>query len=174
LLQLKVFGQAERVKQDLISQFLRTYFGKNAAIQAFAERLIRARAKDGARELNRLIRVSGSPSDADAKRIIERLGEKVKAAEAEASARRQEAEQAARAAAAEAAARRAESDRATKAAQAADARKKSEAQRATNAAAQAEAEMKRAADRVREKQIRDEIEAEWRRRVAEALAKKQK
>jgi curved DNA-binding protein CbpA len=81
LLELKAFAQAERIKSDLISQFLRTYFGKNEAIQAFAERLIRTGAKDSARELNRLIRVSGSPTDADARRIIDRISEKLAASE---------------------------------------------------------------------------------------------
>jgi curved DNA-binding protein CbpA len=104
LLELKAFGQAERLKKSMISQFLHMYFGKNAAIQAFAERLIRVRAKNGARELNRLIRVSGSPTDADAKRIIDRLNERMTAAE-----------KAAMAAEAEAPFRRAEADRAARA-----------------------------------------------------------
>ncbi len=177
LLELKAFGLAERIKQDLISQFLRTYFGKNAAIQTFAERLIRAKAKDGARELNRLIRVSGSPTDADAKRIIERLSEKVAAAEKVKTAT----EKAARAAADAAAARRAEAERAAQAAADAAAARRAEAERAAQAAADAaqraayaEAEKKGAAEQHRAQQIRDEIEAEWRKRVAEALAKKQK
>jgi curved DNA-binding protein CbpA len=76
LLELKAFAQAKALKKDLMSQFLRTYFGSNAIIQDFAARLIRAGSKDGAKELNRLIRLSGSPTDEDARRIISRVDEK--------------------------------------------------------------------------------------------------
>ncbi len=76
LLETKAFAQAGRVKQDLLEQFLRMYFGSTPAIQDFAARLIRAGNKAAAKELNRLIRVSGSPTPGDAERIILRLSEK--------------------------------------------------------------------------------------------------
>lgn len=76
LLETKAFAQAGRVKQDLLEQFLRMYFGSTPAIQEFAARLIRTGNKAGAKELNRLIRVSGSPSPGDAERIILRLTQK--------------------------------------------------------------------------------------------------
>lgn len=76
LLEHKAFPLAEAMKRDLIEQFMRTFFGSNIRIREFAARLIRAGKKAAAKELNRLIRVSGSPSDDDAKRIIEKIDEK--------------------------------------------------------------------------------------------------
>ncbi len=79
LLEMKAFGQAGNVKQDLINQFLRSYFGSNASVQKFAARLILNGNKQAARELNRLIRLSGSPTNDDARRIIDRIEEKYRA-----------------------------------------------------------------------------------------------
>lgn len=77
LLELKAFSQANIVRQDLIKQFLRTYFGSSPTIQDFALRLIQTSMRSEAKELNRLIRLSGTPSEEDAKRIIELLERRI-------------------------------------------------------------------------------------------------
>lgn len=76
LLGHKAFSQADRVKKDLIAQFLSMYFGSNPAIQDFARSLILKGEKSAAKELNRLIRLGGTPNDTDAKRIIELISPK--------------------------------------------------------------------------------------------------
>ncbi len=88
LLEMKAFGQAELVKTGLIKDFLQTHFGSNLIIQDFAEGLIRAGLKSAAKELNRLIRVGGSPTDVDARRIVVQINKKLATEKAAAGASR--------------------------------------------------------------------------------------
>jgi curved DNA-binding protein CbpA len=94
LLEMKAFAQAERIKQDLIKDFLRTHFGDQKIIQQFAEDLIQSGLKNSAKELNRLIRLTGSPTATDAKRFIAKISEMAAVEKEEiraAKARRQQA-----------------------------------------------------------------------------------
>lgn len=70
LLEMKAFARAGDIQQSLINDFLRTYFGGSDVIRECAKRLIRAGHKQAARELNRLIRLSGTPTGEDAHRIV--------------------------------------------------------------------------------------------------------
>ena len=63
MLTTKMFDKADVIKQDLINDFLRRYFGKNKNIQIFAVSLLRSKHMSAAKELNKVIRTLGSNID---------------------------------------------------------------------------------------------------------------
>ena len=71
MLELKKWERADDLAEKLRKEFLRRYFGDNSEIQEFAATLIRRGDREVARHLNKVIKVVGTPADAD--KIIRRI-----------------------------------------------------------------------------------------------------
>lgn len=71
VLETKHFSQRKELAQQLETNFLQAYFGRNPKILMFARTLIKSGHKPAAKELNRAISVFGHSADEDL--IIERI-----------------------------------------------------------------------------------------------------
>jgi curved DNA-binding protein CbpA len=74
ILSTKNFDRAEKIKQELLKDFLNRYFGGNTHIQQFAVSLLRNKEMSAAKELNKVVKKLGS--NVDHKGIITRINQK--------------------------------------------------------------------------------------------------
>jgi hypothetical protein len=74
LLESKNFEKRKKIADEMERAFLERYFGSDPEIIVFAKSLINSGNKLAAKELNRVISVLGTKTDA--KRIIQRVSEK--------------------------------------------------------------------------------------------------
>jgi curved DNA-binding protein CbpA len=66
VLEKQIFPQRKTLADQMIDDYLQTYFGKNAEIKDFAKFLLKKGRRDAALELNKVVRVLGSGIDTNA------------------------------------------------------------------------------------------------------------
>lgn len=74
MLESKDWDNRQIIADNMYDDFLTTYFGENSKIKYFATRLITIGKKAALKELNRVVCVLGTPTDADP--IIEKIAKK--------------------------------------------------------------------------------------------------
>lgn len=71
LIETRSAAESQKLSEALKAQFLERYFGTNAAVQEFATEALKMSRRDVALEINKAIKVLGSPRQADAANFIE-------------------------------------------------------------------------------------------------------
>lgn len=66
VLEKQIFPQRKTLADQMIDDYLQTYFGKNAEIKDFAKLLLKKGRRDAALELNKVVRVLGGGIDTNA------------------------------------------------------------------------------------------------------------